>query len=115
MDKQQIAKLAHEANRAYCQMIGDNSVLPWEDSSEQHRAMILKGVESIENNPSMSPEQGHQKWLEARKADGWKYGPEKNLERKEHPCMVPYGSLPLTQRFKDYLFHSVVAAALTME
>lgn len=27
-----IAKMAHEVNRAYCQSIGDNSQLPWEDA-----------------------------------------------------------------------------------
>ena len=27
-------------------------------------------------------------------ADGWKYGPVKDPEKKEHPCFVPYDDLP---------------------
>lgn len=42
------------------------------------------------------------------RAAGWKYGPVKDPERKEHPCFVPYDGLPPEQRAKDYLFRAVV-------
>jgi hypothetical protein len=45
-----------------------------------------------------------------KEADGWKHGPVKDPEKKEHPCMVPYGQLPAEQRAKDYLFIAVVKA-----
>ncbi|MEE0894784.1 MAG: RyR domain-containing protein, partial [Bacteroidales bacterium] len=35
-----------------------------------------------------------------RKADGWNYGPQRNDEKKENPCLVPYSQLP--EREKDY-------------
>ncbi len=34
MNAETIAKVCHEANRAYCQTIGDNSQLAWEQAEE---------------------------------------------------------------------------------
>jgi len=31
----------------------------------------------------------HDIWAQQRIANGWKYGAERNDERKEHPCLVP--------------------------
>ena len=50
------------------------------------------------------------------KADeGWKYGPVKDADKKEHPCFLPYHNLPLEQRMKDYLFGAIVAAFYAAE
>ncbi|HLV86626.1 MAG TPA: RyR domain-containing protein [Candidatus Sulfotelmatobacter sp.] len=35
----------------------------------------------------------HEVWARARAAEGWKYGPERNDARKEHPGLVPYEQL----------------------
>jgi hypothetical protein len=40
--------------------------------------------------------------------EGWKYGEIKDVEKKEHPCMVPYEELDLNQKAKDSLFIAVV-------
>ena len=42
----------------------------------------------------------HEVWASSRLAEGWKYGPERNDEKKETPCMVPYALLP--EEEKDY-------------
>jgi hypothetical protein len=34
----------------------------------------------------------------------------KDPEKKEHPCFVPYESLPAEQQAKDHLFKGIVAA-----
>jgi len=36
-----IAKVCHEANRAYCESIGDNSQLSWEDALFKAIVMAL--------------------------------------------------------------------------
>lgn len=48
--------------------------------------------------------------MKAKEEDGWVYGPEKDAEKKVHPCMVPYDQLPKEQRMKDVLFGAVVRA-----
>jgi hypothetical protein len=101
----QIAKVAHEVNRAYCAAIGDLSQPAWEDAPDWQRSSAIKGVQEV-----MTPEQRHESWLADKREAGWKYGPVKDPEKKEHPCFVPYAELPLEQRVKDYLFGAVVAA-----
>jgi hypothetical protein len=106
------AQTAHEANRILCQALGDNSQTSWEDAPEWQKSSAVKGVQMIEDNPSTTPQQSHEGWLAAKKADGWKYGPVKNPETKEHPCFLPYGQLPENQRLKDAMFGLVVRATL---
>lgn len=102
-----IAKACHEANRAYCSSIGDDSQLAWHDAPEWQKASAINGVKfhlSGEHDPSES----HQSWYDEKKADGWVYGPVKDAEKKEHPCMVAYDQLPVEQRSKDYIFRAIV-------
>lgn len=42
----------------------------------------------------------HELWAKQRLADGWKYGPERNDIRKEHPGLVPYDQL--SEEEKEY-------------
>ena len=32
---------------------------------------------------------------------GWRFGPERNDARKEHPCLIPYEELPEEERTYD--------------
>lgn len=110
----QIAKIAHETNRAYCATIGDNSQPAWDDAPEWQRESAIKGVklhllahgEGVDLGPSSS----HDAWLAEKRGAGWKYGPVKDADKKEHPCFVPYEVLPAEQQLKDYLFAGVVKA-----
>lgn len=114
MNKLQIARLAHEVNRAYCASLGDTSQPAWEDAPDWQRASAIAGVEMHLANPDATPEQSHQAWLEQKAADGWVYGKVKDAEKKEHPCFLPYEDLPGEQKAKDYLFRGVVHAVVSM-
>src|SRR5215217_8043745 len=105
-----IARLCHEANRAYCLALGDTSQLPWDEAQPWQRDSAVKGVEFILGNPEASPAASHESWLEEKRATGWKYGPVKDTEAKTHPCFVPYDELPIEQRAKDYIFGAIVRA-----
>jgi hypothetical protein len=98
MDVMQIAKVCHEANRAFCSGIGDDSHLPWEETSDDIKASAMDGVQKILNNPEMTPAESHVNWFYFKKKEGWKYGPVKDAEKKEHPCMVEYFALPVERR-----------------
>lgn len=108
MNIETIAKVCHEINRAYCQSMGDGSHPAWEEASEAQKSSIRAGVQMHLDNPAVTPEEAHASWLAQKDAEGWTYGPAKNLEKKEHPCLVPYGELPKEQRVKDWLFRAVV-------
>ena len=103
-----IAMLCHAMNAAYCQSLGDDSQLPWDDTPETHKQSLIAGVEMHLANPNATPEQSHQSWYAQKEAEGWVYGEFKDLEKKEHPCFLPYEDLPNEQKAKDYLFRATV-------
>ena len=105
-----VAQVAHEANRAYCQTIGDNSQLPWDQAPEWQKESAVNGVVFHLKNPNAGPSGSHENWLKEKAENGWKYGPVKDAEKKEHPCFRPYNSLPIEQRVKDYIFCGIVKA-----
>lgn len=108
-----IAKVCHDANRAYCQTIGDDSQLPWNDAPAWQIESAKKGVEFCLSNPDAPPSANHDSWLKEKEENGWKYGMVKDAEKKEHPCFVPYEQLPLEQKKKDALFKVIVFALST--
>jgi len=110
MKIEQIAVVAHEVNRAYCQALGDTSQPAWEDAPDWQKSSAINGVNFHIAFPTSTPETSHNEWLKEKLETGWKYGPEKNPEAKEHPCCLPYEKLPVEQRVKDFLFSSVVSA-----
>lgn len=99
-----VAAATHSANRAYCLALGDNSQAVWENAPEWQRESAINGVIGVLKGNT--PEQSHEGWLEEKKNKGWKYGPIKNPDLKEHPCFVPYDQLPAEQKVKDDIFVS---------
>lgn len=104
-----IARATHEANRAYCIAVGDTSQPPWDEAPDWQRSSARNGVVGalVAGN---TPEQSHEGWMAEKTAAGWTYGPVKDPEAKQHPCMVPYDQLPPAQRVKDALFVAVACA-----
>lgn len=43
----------------------------------------------------------HEVWAETRIKQGWKYGSERNDEKKTHPCLIPYEDLPDEEKEYD--------------
>jgi hypothetical protein len=107
-----IAKMCHEVNRKYCQSIGDNSQLSWEESPQWQQDSAINGVSFQLANPEAPASASHDSWLEEKRNTGWKYGPIKDPDKKEHPCFVPYEELPVEQQIKDHLFKAVCKALI---
>lgn len=102
-----VAKICHEANRALCSALGDNSQPAWDDAPDWQKASARNGVEfHVMNNAPASA--SHENWMKEKAAAGWKYGPVKDPEHLEHPCFLPYDQLPAAQKYKDHLFRGIV-------
>ena len=43
----------------------------------------------------------HDVWAVGRIAEGWTWGPERNDDKKENPCLVPYEELPEGEKAYD--------------
>ena len=89
-EAENIAMVVHEANRAYCETLGDFSQKPWRHAEDWQKKSAVNGVEGIINGTITTPEQSHESWLAEKERTGWKYGPVKDVDKKEHPCFVPY-------------------------
>lgn len=100
------AEAAHEMNRAYCRSIGDLSQPHWAEAPEWQRASARLGVKVA--LAGASPRESHESWLAEKTRDGWKYGPVKDPEKKEHPSYLPFDELPDADRAKDELFLTTV-------
>ena len=103
-----IAMMCHAINAAYCQSLGDDSQSTWDDAPDWQRQSAIAGVEMHLANPDATPEQSHESWYAQKEAEGWTYGEVKDMEKKEHPCFLPYDELPIEQKAKDYLFRTTV-------
>jgi hypothetical protein len=108
MKKEDIAQVAHELNKAYCESIGDHSQPTWDDAPEWQRSSAINGVQFHLDNPAASPSASHDSWLKQKQEEGRKYGEVKNPEKREHPCFVPYEQLPVAQKAKDFIFRQTV-------
>lgn len=107
---EKIAEVAHETNRAYCAAIlKDYSHKPWHETPQIIKDSAIAGVR-VRLQSAETPEQMHENWFKYKRQEGWVYGPVKNLEKKTHPCMLPFNELPETEQIKDRLFSSIVQA-----
>lgn len=43
----------------------------------------------------------HEVWAAGRIAEGWTYGPEKDVKKKITPYLVPYSELPESEKVYD--------------
>jgi hypothetical protein len=116
MKPEDIARVCHEANKVYCESIGDMSQPHWEDAPAWQKESAIAGVKAFVDSPNKNNdkiyEESHNGWLEMKLRDGWTYGEIKDPSKKVHPDMLPYKSLPPEQKFKDRIFTSICRALI---
>lgn len=107
-----IARVCHEANRAWCQCLGDESQPPWNEAQDWQTVSSKEGVKFILSHPDAGISAQHEKWMADKLRDGWVYGPEKDPDKKTHPCIISFIELPTEQQMKDRIFHGIVHAMI---
>lgn len=105
-----IARVCHQANKAWCEANGDDTQKDWDDAEEWQRDSAIKGVQFAIDNPNAPDSAQHDAWSADKLADGWGYGEVKDAKAKTHPCLVPFDQLPHHQQAKDKLFKAIVRA-----
>lgn len=110
MKIEDVARVAHEVHKAYCEALDDYSQRPWEIAPEWQRRAAVSGVRYVIGAPHAHPEEAHAKWCLEKRDNGWTYGPVKDAERCTHPDMVAFEDLPLDAQVKSHLFIAVVQA-----
>ena len=112
----EIAGIAHEANRAYCESLGDFSQDHWSGAAQWQRDSVINGVRAIKDGEITAAGESHANWLKYKEEEGWVYGTKKNTNIKvgvlTHPYMLPFDQLSLEQQMKDHLFFAIVTTLL---
>lgn len=74
--------------------LGDNSQPSWDEAPEWQRNSAVDGVvyhlTELSAGRKPSPAASHEKWMEAKLADGWKHEPIKQGEMVYRPCGFPF-------------------------
>jgi hypothetical protein len=108
IDIEKLAKTCHEANKVYCESIGDFTQVHWDDAPDWQKQGTIDGVKYLMSNIDATGVDIHENWMRHKKADGWVYGIKKDANAKTHPCLKPYNFLSPEQQYKDALFISIV-------
>lgn len=58
-------------------------------------------TKEIEELTELLAKNAHDNWARQRFADGWTYGPQRNDQAKQHPCLVHYEQLPDSEKEYD--------------
>ena len=110
MDIEKIARVCHEANRAWCVANGDGSQVAWDEAPQWQRESAIDGVKFVLAHPDAPDSAQHDAWMQFKLSQGWRYGEAKDEGAKTHPCLVPFEQLPAAQQAKDRLVQAVVKA-----
>lgn len=105
-----IARVCHQANKAWCEAHGDLSQKDWEEAEQWQRDSAIAGVQFALANPEAPDSAQHDAWMADKMREGWVHGDKKDAAAKTHPCIAPFDQLPPEQQAKDRLFRAVVAA-----
>ncbi len=77
----------------------------WTERDGPFQRQFIEAVErQMGPMRSSSPAELHGGWVQAYVEMGWRYGPERSVENKTHPDMVPYDQLEKRERDKDAVF-----------
>lgn len=107
---QRIAQVTHEAMRAWQKANGQAPAPPWSRAPKWMKESSVASVSWRLDNPNAPTSAQHDQWIAQKKTDGWRFGKMKDANKKTHPMMIPYRSLPLFERRKDALVNAVVDA-----
>lgn len=111
----EIAAVAHAANLAYREIMGDEPGPGWLDMDVAEQESVIAGVRAVLAGSVNGPAYSHKAWYDRKLSEGWVYGPEKDVEAKIHPNMLAkgvWGDLPDHERRKDLLFLAVVVSLI---
>ena len=104
----EIAKLCHEANRQYCIDNQLKAGAVWDETPLHIQESIVAGVAEVIADPKVTPAESHQKWVDYKTKQGWKFDKVLNVGKKLHPNLVPFKKLSKDEQIKDKIFIGTV-------
>ena len=79
--------------------------VPWSEREPAFKQQFLEAIErQCGPRRSKSPEELHDRWMQAYYAMDWRYGKKYDRDKRTHPDLVPYAKLGQLERDKDAVF-----------
>ena len=103
-----IASVCQETLKAYTRAVGLHHESAWSLVIPEDRVFADRLIGTLLDHPAWMPYQIHNEWCDRMEASGWKYGPEKNTEKRTHPLLVEWSELTKQQQCYWFLYRSTV-------
>jgi hypothetical protein len=107
MNHQSLARICYDAIRAYGITIGERYA-QWEHARAWDRESFADAVAYLLKVPDADLADLHGYWMAARMQRGWQYGPERDVERRLHPALLPWADVPERERLKFEMVYRIV-------
>ena len=104
-----IARIVHAAHRDLQEWLEDSCpAQPWDTLDADQREIVVNMVRLIQRG--FPYEYVHQIWVDRKIEEGWTWG-IKDPALKQHPCILPWDSLPFWEQQKVVLAFHIVQGA----
>lgn len=103
MTEEEIAEAIYESERAQAAENGWPIPAPWATATVDEKATTVNGVAFVLATPAAQAEAVHGNWVSTQVADGWGYGPVKDVPLKQHPYIVDFTLLPPEQQHRIFM------------
>lgn len=78
----------------------------WNNLTEESKEASVKAFKEIMEGDFQNAEDLHNLWMRIKVDNGWTLG-EFNLEKKTHPCIIPYADLIPSEKAKDEIWWEI--------
>lgn len=110
VDYYSVARVAYEADRAFCESNFIFTNENWHDAPIWKKNIIATSVKDILYQPLMPPMEIHGRLVERLTREGWVYGDKESIEGKTHPMIQDYGEIGDLHKTRFLLFSYIVLA-----
>lgn len=90
---------AQHTRQTVKQDIREENEIPYEPAPADTSHVVLTA--EIKALTELLARNTHDVWARQRVSEGWRYGPTRNDETKEHPSLVPYEQLSESEKQYD--------------
>ena len=103
-----ITRVAYAACAKFEELAGGKPQPLWDELTETTREETIARAEGMLDGETTTPAQRHNAWCADMVSAGWRFGPEVDDAKCEHPLMIPYDALPASMRHSNEMFMALV-------
>ncbi|MDB4584824.1 hypothetical protein N9164_16870 [Draconibacterium sp.] len=107
---EKIARIAHDADRAWCAAFGWPGSAGWSHCTPGDREARIEAVLMIITTPGADASTLHDDWCEVMRRNGWRHGAAHDGIARTSPGLIAFDRLPIDQQRRQAMFVGIVRA-----